>query len=89
MPDTGWSAILDELEQSLSAGGGSEWTPPAGLGPLPADLVPRATALLAAQQDAILRAGVELDRIGQELSALRRPPGSGSTGTAAYIDTVA
>ncbi len=89
MPDAGWAAVLDDLEKRLTLGEHTGWVPPTGLGPLPPELQPRARALLAAQQDAMRHAEAELDRLGRELTALRRPPGTRATDGAAYIDTVA
>ncbi|NKX52844.1 hypothetical protein HER39_20155, partial [Arthrobacter deserti] len=58
-----WLAVLDELEAELTAAAAPEageagrraaaaWTAPRDLGPLPEELVGRATLLAAAQQEA-------------------------------------
>jgi hypothetical protein len=58
-----WTAVLDELELDVTAADAlladtqrerdlpisDPWSPPAGLGPLPLDLRPRADAILARQ----------------------------------------
>jgi hypothetical protein len=67
----GWIAALEELERhadapALAAG----WAPPAGLGPLPAELAPRARDLEAAQQRAIRRMTDEQRRVGAHLDAV-------------------
>ncbi|MBP1240031.1 hypothetical protein ABID92_001829 [Frigoribacterium sp. PvP120] len=62
----GWAAALDELEAlalTVDATGGADlddsaprllsWTPPTGLGPLPAELADRAADVAAAQRDAL------------------------------------
>jgi hypothetical protein len=89
LPDQAWTAVLDELEAALPLRGTHGWRPPAGLGPLPAELAPRAFALLAAQRNAEQHGQAELARIGAELSALRRPGIAPVSEAAAYIDTVA
>jgi hypothetical protein len=68
-----WAAVLDELERALTEDQHGDWLPPTGLGPLPAELAPRAEALLAAQRAAIAAGQSELERIGREIGELRRP----------------
>ncbi|MGN6324952.1 hypothetical protein [Pseudolysinimonas sp.] len=51
-----WNAALDELERFADAPAlGVVWEPPTHLGPLPAELLPRAQRVAAAQQRAIRR----------------------------------
>lgn len=70
-PARHWSAVLDELERhadapALAAG----WEPPAGLGPVPAELAPRAHDLVAAQQRAIRRLTDQRRRVEAHLDAV-------------------
>ncbi|QWS34637.1 hypothetical protein [Curtobacterium aetherium] len=85
-----WEAVLATLEATLdqdatptpTAEDAAPWTGPAGLGPIPRDLVGRASRLLAAQRDRI--AVVEearrstLDHLGalRAVDATRVPSGS-------------
>lgn len=83
-----WEAVLATLEATLDQDGAptaedaAPWTGPAGLGPIPRDLVGRASRLLAAQRDRI--AVVEearrstLDHLGalRAVDATRVPSGS-------------
>lgn len=83
-----WEAVLATLEATLDQDGAptaedaAPWTEPAGLGPIPRDLVGRASRLLAAQRDRI--AVVEearrstLDHLGalRAVDATRVPSGS-------------
>ncbi|PZE68783.1 hypothetical protein DEI83_02300 [Curtobacterium sp. MCBD17_021] len=75
--------MLDALESSLDGDDADEpWTEPTGLGPVPRDLVGRASRLLAAQRDRI--SAVEdarrttLDHLGalRAVDATRLPSGS-------------
>ncbi|WIB27822.1 hypothetical protein [Curtobacterium sp. MCSS17_015] len=76
-----WEAALAALEATVD-GDGTAWTEPAGLGPIPRDLVGRASRLLAAQRDRI--AAVEdarrttLEHLGalRAVDATRLPSGS-------------
>ncbi|NKX53606.1 hypothetical protein [Arthrobacter mobilis] len=92
-----WLAVLDELEAQLAAasaarGGGARlqaaaaWTAPKDLGPLPEDLVDRATRLAAAQQEAIaaLRSAVRSAR--QQSAYLDAVPKASGPGAAVYLD---
>lgn len=83
-----WEAVLATLEATLDQDGAptaedaAPWAGPAGLGPIPRDLVGRASRLLAAQRDRI--AVVEearrstLDHLGalRAVDATRVPSGS-------------
>jgi hypothetical protein len=79
-----WDAVLDALEadlaqfnavleQGVTAPATPAFEPPAGLGPLPAHLAPRATDLGAAYEAAIERAEAGLAAVRAELAALPRP----------------
>jgi hypothetical protein len=83
-----WAAVLDDLEARVSEPESGAWTPPIGLGPLPASLHGRAAALAARQQDEIARLAEQRDRVRADLAALRLPPRAFSE-PAVYIDTVA
>jgi hypothetical protein len=51
-----WNAALDELERYADAPAlGVDWEPPAGLGPMPIELLPRAQRVAQAQQRAVRR----------------------------------
>jgi hypothetical protein len=86
-----WEAVLDALEATVGGYGATvdgdavadePWTEPTGLGPIPRDLVGRASRLLAAQRDRI--ADVEdarrttLEHLGalRAVDATRLPSGS-------------
>lgn len=96
-----WVAALDELEFDLAAAEqllaevrrGHElpaidpWSPPAGLGPLPLDLRPRADGILARQLRVAteIAAGLSLNR-RQATVAARLESGSQETQRPAYLD---
>jgi hypothetical protein len=91
-----WVDVLEELESALAAVAGGEvegaltagatWSAPRDLGPIPEDLVDRATQLAAAQQTAIrkLQAAVRQNR--KQSALLETVPTSGSAGRAVYLD---
>ncbi|MFD1213654.1 hypothetical protein ACFQ36_16570 [Arthrobacter sp. GCM10027362] len=93
-----WLAVLDELEAELEAaavpGAGdadrqaaASWTAPKDLGPIPAELVDRATKLAAAQQEAVtaLRAKVRSNR--SQSAYLQAVPQAAAKDAAVYLDT--
>ncbi len=66
-----WNAALDELERYADAPAlGVAWQPPAGLGPMPAELLPRARRIAAAQQRAVRRLTDERRRVMAHLEAV-------------------
>lgn len=80
-----WLALLDELERSLGEAAlgtsgvdlnpaGEGWSPPAGIGPLPADLVDRAQDILGGQRELISELEGERKVVGEKLAALRQVP---------------
>ncbi|PYY43331.1 hypothetical protein [Curtobacterium sp. MCPF17_046] len=79
-----WEAVLDALEATLDGGATADepWTEPTGLGPIPRDLVGRASRLLAAQRDRIVAVEdarrTALDHLGalRAVDATRLPSGS-------------
>jgi hypothetical protein len=64
----------------------STWTPPSGLGPIPAELEGRARELLAGQRELI----AELERArcatAAQLVSLRKVPATRPTGASVYLD---
>lgn len=74
-----WEDILDRLEQEVSlafAGEASGWQPPAEPGPIPPDLVPRATRILSAHLEASAMLAATRATTGQHLDAIDAVPGS-------------
>lgn len=93
-----WHDVLETIERDVAtvqaAIGRSEaivprtWSPPVGLGPVPAELRPRATELLARIEDVATRCQDDLAELSAELGQVdrRRDAGnayaaSGSIGT--------
>ena len=77
-----WEAVLDALEADLTADGNVRWSEPTALGPVPRELVGRASRLLAAQRDRIATLEGDrratLDHLGalRAVDATREPRGS-------------
>jgi hypothetical protein len=95
-----WEAVLASLEADLGQDGAvpgtgdgtasaTPWAQPAGLGPIPRDLVGRASRLLAAQRDRI--AVVEDARRStlDHLGALRAVDATRVPGGSVYLDASA
>lgn len=81
-----WTELLDALDAELSDGGtGGAWHPPAGIGPLPADLEDRARSLVRAQTERAASVRAELDALRRHLDALDRIPPS-RPDAAVYLD---
>lgn len=85
-----WPAILDRFEADIAlAVSGvvpAPWTPPAGAGPVPPELLERATRVLDAQQETqSLLAKAKADAAAHR-NALDSVPGSGHSGHALYLD---
>lgn len=97
----GWEALLASLEQELAAQvAGSEsgpaagpvapaWTEPTGLGPVPRDLVGRASRLLAAQRDRATALEAERAAVLEHLGALRAVDATREPRGAVYLDASA
>lgn len=97
----GWEALLTSLEQDLaaqvagSASGAaagpvaSAWTEPTGLGPVPRDLVGRASRLLAAQRDRASALEAERAAVLEHLGALRAVDATREPRGAVYLDASA
>ena len=85
--------MLDDLEHQLEADQAPEastgvvpWTPPAGLGPLPAELAPRAQALVTALTAAAARTAAARDEVARQLAAVRSVPLAEDGGSSVYLD---
>ncbi|MBF4606878.1 hypothetical protein [Curtobacterium sp. VKM Ac-1393] len=87
-PDA-WEAALASLEQDVTLDDGTGWSEPAGLGPVPRELVGRASRLLAAQRDRI--AELESDRRAtlEHLGALRAVDATREPRGSVYLDASA
>ncbi|WP_159085088.1 hypothetical protein [Planctomonas deserti] len=97
-----WVAVLDELERNAAkaahpsarraADGGpqaaSPWSPPVGIGPLPADLADRATRLLRAQLDAGTLLQEERARIARHLVTVRAVDPARPARESVYLDVL-
>ncbi len=97
-----WIEVLDELELMLATAAeatseGEEpdasrrtavvlWKAPEGLGPIPNELVERATKLAAAQQEAIRELRADMRQNRQELAFLDAVPGRGASDRSVYLD---
>jgi hypothetical protein len=94
LPET-WEAQLDELELRVLAllegrlDDLGPWTPPSGLPPLPAELAPRATALLDAQREALGHLESERIRLLAAMSSARRRTAGVPEKQAVYFDATA
>lgn len=77
-----WEAVLTTLERDAAAATDTAWVEPAGLGPVPRELVGRASRLLAAQRDRTAaleeQRRVTLEHLGalRAVDATREPRGS-------------
>ncbi|WP_439690831.1 hypothetical protein ACRQ4C_08525 [Curtobacterium sp. SP.BCp] len=97
----GWEALLTSLEQDLAAqvagsatGPDAEsvtvaWTEPTGMGPVPRDLVGRASRLLAAQRDRASALEAERAAVLEHLGALRAVDATREPRGAVYLDASA
>ncbi|MET1042650.1 MAG: hypothetical protein ABWX59_00855 [Microbacteriaceae bacterium] len=88
-----WEDLLQHLEAVAAAASRGEpepmpesWSPPADLGPLPAELEARAWRLLHAQHAAISRLGDEQRAVARHLSAVRAVPAVQDAGRSVYLD---
>ncbi|MDM7885684.1 hypothetical protein QUG92_11270 [Curtobacterium sp. RHCKG23] len=84
-----WVTTLDALERDLSADATTTWTEPTGLGPVPRDLVGRASRLLAAQRDRAADLETERRRTLEHLGALRRVAETDEPRGSVYLDASA
>ncbi|MFD3445028.1 hypothetical protein ACFDTO_10565 [Microbacteriaceae bacterium 4G12] len=95
-------AVLDVLERNAAkaahpsaaraADGGplpaSPWSPPVGIGPLPADLADRATRLLSAQLDAETLLQEERARVARHLVTVRAVDPARPARDSVYLDVL-
>ncbi|WP_065963878.1 hypothetical protein [Curtobacterium sp. UCD-KPL2560] len=84
-----WVAVLDALERDLTAEATTTWTEPTGLGPLPRDLVGRASRLLAAQRDRMATLEAERRQTLEHLGALRAVDATREPRGSVYLDASA
>lgn len=84
-----WEAVLTSLEQAAVADDPAPWHEPTGLGPVPRDLVGRASRLLAAQRDRMQV--LERDRRStlEHLGALRAVDATREPQRSVYLDASA
>lgn len=99
----GWEALLTSLEQDAAgqaagpadrpaaadACASATWTEPTGLGPLPRELVGRASRLLAAQRDRMRTLEAERAAVLEHLGALRAVDATREPRGAVYLDASA
>lgn len=84
-----WESALDALELDLTQESGAAWSEPAGLGPVPRDLVGRASRLLAAQRDRIAVLEAERRSTAGHLGALRSVDATREPRGSVYLDASA
>jgi len=89
----GWADVLATMEHDVDTSRGTlarsahaDWTLPAGLGDLPAELRSRAEGLVGSQQRAIDALEERMLLTGRHLAALDSIPRVDPAGTAAYLD---
>ncbi|WP_439691452.1 hypothetical protein ACRQ4B_10820 [Curtobacterium sp. SP.BCo] len=84
-----WETVLDTLELDLTRATGTGWSAPTGLGPVPRDLVGRASRLLAAQRDRIAALEAERRATTEHLGALRAVDATREPRGSVYLDASA
>ena len=85
-----WVAVLDALEADLTAEAtATSWTEPTGLGPVPRELVGRASRLLAAQRDRMATLEGERRQTLEHLGALRAVDATREPRRSVYLDASA
>ncbi|QKS14260.1 hypothetical protein HUN58_16795 [Curtobacterium sp. Csp1] len=84
-----WGAVLDALERDLTVAGGLAWSEPTGLGPVPRELVGRASRLLAAQRDRTATLEAERRQVLEHLGALRAVSATREPRGSVYLDASA
>lgn len=89
----GWAAVLDQLERdaepTADPATGPVWSEPTGLGPIPRELVGRASRLLAAQRDRIAELSADRRSAGEHLGALRAVDATREPRGSVYLDASA
>jgi hypothetical protein len=91
-----WLAALEELEAVAgrdpqadgpsSVAGTGVWTPPTGLGPLPAELADRAAAVAGVQRGALARLDAARKAVLAHLGAVRTVESSHEPERPVYLD---
>jgi hypothetical protein len=95
-----WVSALDRLEYDLAAAerllaevrlgrdvpSADPWSPPAGLGPLPLDLAPRADAILARQVTVAAAIAVGISHNRRQATAASRVENGRDAARPAYLD---
>ena len=94
--DSGWDSFLTRLELELAEmlAESTEdanpiiqvWTPPSGLGPLPAHLEVRARALLSATSNVRATLALRHFDVGRHLAAVQSVPSAASSRPPVYLD---
>jgi hypothetical protein len=89
----GWEVVLELLEhdagQTADGTTGSGWSEPTGLGPIPRELVGRASRLLAAQRDRIAELEAGRRSAAEHLGALRAVDATREPRGSVYLDASA
>lgn len=89
---TAWAAALDALEgelewaRDLDRPGASAWSAPAGLGPIPAELLDRAKAIQASQRELTERLLHSHGETARHLAAVRTVPAARPHTNSVYLD---
>lgn len=98
MPDNNpWEAVIArleegvenavrELEQPNSSPRIELWSPPEGMGEIPAELVPRMRRLVAAQKALMERMEERRTELGRQMGAVRKVPTISSSSHSLYLD---
>ncbi|PZF59625.1 hypothetical protein DEJ23_00875 [Curtobacterium sp. MCSS17_008] len=88
-----WTTLLDALEHELTVTSATEaattWTQPTVLGPVPRELVGRASRLLAAQRDRLAELETERRQTLEHLGALRQVAATDEPRGSVYLDASA
>jgi hypothetical protein len=97
LPESGdvdaWRDVLNELwrrsRDALEPDQAREaWNPPAGLGPIPVELIPRAASLVHAQRIAIANFRARKDDVSARLRVMRQVPQPFHGDIPVYVDRV-
>ena len=88
-----WQSVLNDLwrrcRDSLESEERPEpWTPPTGLGPIPADLIPQAESLMHAQRVAMAGIRARKDDVSARLKVMRQLPQLFHGDMPVYVDRV-
>ena len=84
-----WVTTLDALERDLSTDLTTHWAEPTALGPVPRELVGRASRLLAAQRDRAVALETERRQTLEHLGALRQVAATDEPRGSVYLDASA